>query len=158
VLKSALGLLLLGVSLLAAPREAAALVGHYAAGALNARDLFLPPLNGTFFALYTYFYVADTFRDRNGHAVESVTIRGRTIELDTQINLYNVSPALMWLPKWNVLGGRYAAFVVLSVANPVSTPPSKARTAGSSWTRTPGASATCSCSRSGSSGAGPTST
>jgi hypothetical protein len=24
----------------------------------------------------------------------------------------------MWLPKWDILGGRYAAFVALSIANP----------------------------------------
>jgi hypothetical protein len=118
VLTSALGALLLGASLLAAPREAAALVGHYAAGALNARDLFLPPVNGTFFALYTYFYIADTFRDRNGHAVDSVTIRGRTINLDTTINLNSISPGLMWIPKWEFLGARYGAFLVFSAANP----------------------------------------
>lgn len=93
------------------------MVGHYAAGALNARDLFLPP-SGLYFALYGYFYVADTFRDRNGDRVDSVTIRGRTIKLDTAINLYNVSPALLWAPEWKILGANYGAFVALSVANP----------------------------------------
>ncbi len=43
VAKLARCVVLLVTSLLAAPREAVAVVGHYAAGALNARDLFVPP-------------------------------------------------------------------------------------------------------------------
>jgi hypothetical protein len=51
VLKLARCAVPLGASLLAAPREAVAMVSHYAAGAPNARDLFLPP-SGLYIALY----------------------------------------------------------------------------------------------------------
>lgn len=69
------------------------------------------------FALYTYFYITDTFKDRNGNTVEDVTIQGRTVRLDTQVNLYSIMPAFMWIPKWKVLGARYGAFVGFGPAN-----------------------------------------
>jgi hypothetical protein len=52
------------------PRAAPAIVGHYTAGMPDARDFFLPPEEGLYFAQYTYFYQSDSFRDRKGNPVD----------------------------------------------------------------------------------------
>jgi hypothetical protein len=109
--------LLLAVTLLVPARNAAAVIGHYTPGIANLRDFFQPP-PGVYYTQYNYVYLADTFRDRNGNVVDTATIRGRTIPIDTNINLYAISPMFVWAPDWKILGARYAAYVALSVANP----------------------------------------
>jgi hypothetical protein len=109
--------LLLAASIIDLSRDAEAVIGHYNPGVANLRDFFVPP-NGVYYAQYNYFYNADIFRDRNGNVVDTVTIRGRTIDIDTEIDLYAISPMFIWVPGWEFLGARYAAYVALSVANP----------------------------------------
>jgi hypothetical protein len=109
--------LLLAASIIGLSRDAEAVIGHYNPGVANLRDFFVPP-NGVYYAQYNYFYNADIFRDRNGNVVDTVTIRGRTIDIDTEIDLYAISPMFLWVPGWEFLGARYAAYVALSIANP----------------------------------------
>jgi len=89
-------MLLLGMALgLAAPRLAGA-IGHYVPGLPNARDLFVPP-PGLYLVNYTYWYHADTFKDRNGATVDSFTVNipgqgPRRFSLDTDEVFTEESP------------------------------------------------------------------
>jgi hypothetical protein len=113
-------LLLAGLLVVAGPRAAEA-IGHYQAGLLNARDFFLPP-PGFYFANYTYWYHSDTFKDRTGATVDEITVNipgvgPRTVEVDTELNLVTVVPALMWAPDWDFYGVRWGIFVAQGFAN-----------------------------------------
>lgn len=105
---------------LLAPRLAGA-VGHYAAGLPNARDFFLPPA-GLYLVNYTYWYHADTFKNRDGDTVDSVTVNlpgqgRRTFRLDTDLNQVVVAPTLVWAPDWEFHGVRWASYVLQPFLN-----------------------------------------
>ena len=68
------GAFAVGLLLMLCAGRAHAIIGHYTAGLPNAHDFFLPP-PGLYYAQYDYFYGTDTFRDRNGNSIDSVTIR-----------------------------------------------------------------------------------
>jgi hypothetical protein len=103
------------------PRAASAIIGHFTAGVPNARDFFLPP-EGLYYAQYNYFYLTDSFRDRNGNAVDRLIVPPRlrpprTLPLDVSLNQVAISPAILWAPHFTLLGARYGAYMVLTGAN-----------------------------------------
>ncbi len=105
---------------LAAPHVAGA-VGHYVPGLPNARDLFVPP-PGLYLVDYTYWYHADTFKNRNGTTVDSfpVNVPGqdpRRFSLDTDVNQLALVPTLVWAPDWEFHGVRWAAYAAQAFAN-----------------------------------------
>jgi hypothetical protein len=114
-------MLLLGMALgLAAPRLAGA-IGHYVPGLPNARDLFVPP-PGLYLVNYTYWYHADTFKDRNGATVDSFTVNipgqgPRRFSLDTDVDQLAIVPTLVWAPDWDFHGVRWAAYAAQGFAN-----------------------------------------
>ncbi len=108
----------LALSLLALPRPASAVVGHYAGGFANARDFFLPPVPGLYFAQYSYFYVDGRFRNRNGDPVNTIILPRRQIPIDVSVNVYSLSPMILWSPDWTILGAHYGAFIAPSFGNP----------------------------------------
>ena len=119
--RNAIPRLALAAMLVTAGPRAAGAIGHYAAGVLNARDFFLPPA-GVYFANYTYWYGASTFKDRNGTTVDDFTVNvpgvgPRKVKLDTTLNLVSVFPALTWAPDWDFHGVRWGAFVGQGFAN-----------------------------------------
>src|SRR5262249_44724421 len=78
------------VATLLMPRAASAVVGHYVAGVANTHDFFVPPTEGLFFAMYTYVYHTDSFRDRNGNPVDHLSVPPRfrppsTLPLDVEL-------------------------------------------------------------------------
>jgi hypothetical protein len=104
------------------PRPARAIIGHYTAGVPNTHDFFVPPDEGLFFALYTYVYHTDSFRDRNGNPVDHLIVPPRlrppsTLPLDVTLNQVALSPAILWVPHFTLLGARYGAFLSLGAAN-----------------------------------------
>jgi hypothetical protein len=109
--------LLLAATLVVPAQKAGAVIGHYNPGIANLRDFFQPP-PGAYYTQYNYVYLADIFRDRNGNVVDTARVRGRTVAIDTNVNLYAISPMFVWAPDWTILGARYAAYVALSFANP----------------------------------------
>src|SRR5262249_51085841 len=91
------------------PRPARAIIGHYTAGVPNTHDFFVPPEEGLFFALYTYIYHTDSFRDRNGNPVDHLIVPPRlrppsTLPLDVTLNQVALSPAILWVPHFTLLG------------------------------------------------------
>lgn len=98
-------------------------VGHYAPGVPNAHDFFIPPA-GTYYAQYNYWYRTDTFRNRDGRAIDEVTIfpriprLRRTVKVDVDLDLFVISPVLMYSPDWTILGARIGAYLTQPIANP----------------------------------------
>lgn len=116
-------LLAMAVSLTTAGYGDAGQVGHYAPGVPNAHDFFIPP-PGTYYAQYNYWYHTDTFRNRDGHAIDEVTIFPRVprlrrkVKVDTELDLFVISPAILYSPDWTVLGARVGAYLTQPIANP----------------------------------------
>jgi hypothetical protein len=109
-----LACLAVGMAALLMPRTAPAIIGHYTAGVPNVHDFFVPPEPGLFFAMYTYFYQTDSFRDRNGNPVDHLIVPPRlrpprTLPLDVNLNQVALSPAILWVPNFTLLGARYGA-------------------------------------------------
>ncbi len=116
------GILVLSVLLGALASPAGALeLSHYSPGMPNMHDYFLPPPEAgeLIYDQYNLYYHSDTIRDRDGNEIKSITgPLGNTINLDVSIDQVVLAPAFMWAPKWNVLGGRYGAYIVIPVSNP----------------------------------------
>src|SRR5262245_37103156 len=151
-----LKLVCLGVAMttVLVPRAARAVVGHYVAGVANTHDFFVAPTNGLFFAMYTYIiYHTDSFRDRNGNPVDHLIVPLRfrppsTLPLDVEVAL---SPAILWVPGFTLLGARTAP-TSLRVPPTRTSPRRSRRSTRASSSRRVGASRISSCSRSGCSG------
>ena len=97
----------------------AAEIGHYAGGMPNIRDLVVPE-PGLYANVYNYYYSTDRVNDANGHEVNSVTIGhdpGLTVGIKPDIDVYVLAPALIWVTPWEILGARYAAFILPTFAN-----------------------------------------
>src|SRR5262249_51331530 len=110
-----------GLLLVLCAERADAIVGHYTAGLPNVHDYFIPPA-ALYYAQYFYFYNTDTFKDRNGDSIDSVTIRrgpgtGTVLDLDLNVNQYVIAPAILWSPDWSWNGIRYGAYAVVPLAN-----------------------------------------
>jgi len=102
-------------------------LSHYGGGLANVDDFFIPPPEvGQFlYAQYNFYYFTDTFRNADGDKVDSISFTDRrgmphTIKLDLNIDQFFIAPALMWSPKFTVLGARYGAFAVIPIGNPAT--------------------------------------
>jgi hypothetical protein len=97
-------------------------LGHYGPGVLNLRDFFVPE-PGWYALVYNVFYTTDTFRDRNGDKVDSITINpgpgsGVVIDVDADVDVYTLVPTFLWVAPWELPGGvRYGAYISPTFAN-----------------------------------------
>ncbi len=96
-------------------------LGHYQAGLLNTRD-FAVPEPGFYTLLYTFQYRTDTLKNRNGDEIGTLSRTGPlggtfTVNLDTDVDIFAISPLLLWVSPWEILGARYAAAVAPSFAD-----------------------------------------
>ena len=110
------------VVVLLVPHAAPAIIGHYTAGVPDARDFFVPPEEGLSIAQYNYFYQTNSFRDRNGNPVDHLIVPPRlrpprTLPLDVNLNQVALSPTIVWVPHFSLLGARYGAYISLTGAN-----------------------------------------
>lgn len=67
-------------------------LGHHVPSVANIRDFAVPPAPGFYYEQYNLYYTADTFRDRNGDSVNSLTVGGTTIQVNADVDVYVVSP------------------------------------------------------------------
>jgi len=120
-----IGLSVIALALLigfAGSQAKAAALGHYYPSIFNIRDYFVPAKPGFYYAQYTPYYNSDTYHDRNGNKVNSVVIDppgpgSVTATFDANVHMIVLAPVLMWATPWEILGARYAAYVVPSMAN-----------------------------------------
>jgi hypothetical protein len=92
-------------------------LGHYFPGGFNVRDYIMPD-KGVYAAVYTIYYGSDSVRDASGDEISSVRIAGRTVNLDTELDLYSIAPAVLWNTGWSILGGEYGAYVSVPFGGP----------------------------------------
>jgi len=85
-------------------------VGHYVPGVANIRDFAVPP-PGFYYEQFNVYYGSDTFKNRNGRSLDSVTIGNRTIELDIDVDIFAIVPTLIWVSPFKLLGADYAAYI-----------------------------------------------
>jgi hypothetical protein len=68
------------------------------------------------------FYSTDTFRNKDGDKVSSITINTSqgplAIKVDADVDVYTLAPTLIWVAPWRLPGGgRYGAFISPTFAN-----------------------------------------
>jgi hypothetical protein len=97
---------------------AAGKLGHFAPSVPNIRDYILPS-PGVYYLQYNYYYTTDNLRNRDGDRVDTVTgPLGNPVQIDAQIDMGIFSPALVWVPDFEVLGGHLGAFGVVPFQSP----------------------------------------
>ncbi len=107
---------LLAVLAMAGPAHAGQL-GHYFPGAFNVRDYIMPD-KGVYAAVYAIYYDSHSLRDASGDEISSVSVAGRTLNVDTDLSLYSIAPAALWNSGWKILGAEYGAFVSVPFGGP----------------------------------------
>jgi hypothetical protein len=106
----------------AAARTPAAEIGHFNGGLLNIRDYFVPQPAGVYGALYNYVYITDRLNNPDGDEIHSVTVNpvagpGATVNVNVDVDLYALVPALIWVPDWNPFGLKFGALIAPTFAN-----------------------------------------
>jgi len=110
--------LVIGLSLLTAGRAEAQELGHYGPALADVRDFVMPVKPGFYFKQYTYYYTADKFQDRNGETVSTIPLPGgATANLDVDVGIYVLAPTFMYVSDWEILGARYAAYIIPTFGN-----------------------------------------
>ena len=97
-------------------------VGHFVAGIPSIRD-FVVPEPGFYALMYNYGYSTERVNDAHGSKIDSVTIDPRgplgpfTVNIDIDIDMYALAPALIWVSDYKILGAKYAAYILPTFAN-----------------------------------------
>jgi hypothetical protein len=99
----------------------AASSAHYTPGFYNIRDFFVGA-PGWYVVPYNYFYTSDQFNDRDGNAVNSITIKpgpgpSVTLKVSPSVDIYAFSPTLIWIPPWKLDDVKFGAYICPSFAN-----------------------------------------
>lgn len=114
---------LVGAMAFTAAVTSAGEIGHYNGGFLNLRDYFVPPEPGFYGAVYNYYYTTDQINDKNGNQINSVTLNppgggaGVTLGLNVNVDIYVISPTMIWVSDWKPLGARCGILVAPTFAN-----------------------------------------
>ena len=91
-------------------------LGHYMPGVASIRDFYVPPVPGFYYSQYNLYYTTDTYNDRDGNSVDSITIGSETLNIDSDIDLFAIQPTFIWSTDWHIFGARYAAYIGIPVA------------------------------------------
>ncbi|MGE0649282.1 MAG: transporter [Alphaproteobacteria bacterium] len=93
-------------------------LGHFGPPVADVRDYVMPAQPGFAFKLYTYYYTAETFKNGDGDSVPSIPLpNGRSIDVDIDVSIYVIAPALLWVSDWEILGARYGAYILPTFGN-----------------------------------------
>jgi hypothetical protein len=93
-------------------------VGHYNGGVMDIRDYSVPD-PGFYGVVYNYYYTSDRLNDGNGNQINSVTIKpgpgpGVTLPVSVNVDIYALSPVVMWVAPWEFHDVKYAAYIAPS--------------------------------------------
>ena len=92
-------------------------LGHYMPGVASIRDFPVPPEPGFIYEQYNLLYSTDTYVDRNGNEVSSISIGPATLNIDADIDTFAIQPTFIWVTDKEILGARYAAFAGIPIVN-----------------------------------------
>lgn len=114
----AAAVLALGSSLCCTTPASAGEIGHFTAPLPDLRDFLVPTAPGLYFKQYSYYYHADTFKDRNGDKASEIDLpAGTDVDADIDVNVFILAPTLIWASDWEFLGARYAAYIIPTFGN-----------------------------------------
>lgn len=91
-------------------------LGHYSPGLPQIRDLLVPD-PGFYFVQYFAVYNIDTFRNKNGDKVNSINAGPIKLKVDSDVDVFVVAPAFIWVSPWEILGAQYAAQIIPTFGN-----------------------------------------
>ncbi|MGB5875442.1 MAG: transporter [Bacteroidota bacterium] len=106
--------------------------GHYAPAVINIRDMGYPP-SGLFVITYNLFISSDTYIDREGNELKTLSLGQLdptlpSVDLQIDLNAFSTVPALFWGSSFTLLGGaRYLVGVSPSYVTASGTVVSEAR-------------------------------
>ncbi len=92
-------------------------LGHYLPGVMNIRDIAVPAEAGFYYEQFNIYYTADSYKDRNGNTVNSITIGSVTVEVEGEVDIFAIAPLFMWVTDKKILGGNYAFYISPSIGN-----------------------------------------
>jgi hypothetical protein len=92
-------------------------LGHYMPGVANIRDFVVPPEPGYYLALYNLLYTTDTYKNRNGDTVDTISIGPAVFDVDANIDAYAIQPTFIWGSPKELLGASYAAYIGIPLVN-----------------------------------------
>jgi len=92
-------------------------LGHYLPGVASIRDFAMPAEPGFSYVQYNLLYAADTYKDRNGKTVDSVTIGSTTLNIEADIDSYAFQPTFIWVSPWKFIGASYGAYFGVPLVN-----------------------------------------
>jgi len=92
-------------------------LGHYVPGVASIRDFVVPVEPGFYYAQYNLYYTTDTYKDRNGDSVDSITIGPATINVEADVDAIGIQPTFIWATDWKILGATYAPYIGIPIAN-----------------------------------------
>ncbi len=110
------GVVLLAVVLGTVMLGHASELGHYAPALSRIRDFFVPT-PGFHYIQYHLYYTTDTLRDGDGNKINSIQVGDLTFDVETDVDVFNVVPALTYVTPWQVFGARYGFLVVQPFGN-----------------------------------------
>jgi hypothetical protein len=85
--------------------------GHYVPGIANIRDQVVPAQAGFYYEQYNAFYSTDTYRDKNGDPVDSLSVGPLTIPVEADVDVSVISPLFLWVTEKEIWGANYAFYV-----------------------------------------------
>ena len=94
---------LLAASLGTLSVAAAGEIGHQGGGAFNPGDFFAPP-EGLILAFYGNYYGTSALRDSSGNKLTGFDISGTRVNLDIEIESFQIIPMVIWSPGVKLLG------------------------------------------------------
>jgi hypothetical protein len=86
----------------------------------NIRDFLVPAEPGVYGVVYNYYYTSDRLNNSSGHQISSVNIGpgpGVTVNVNPQVDLYALIPAVIWVFPLDLCGFKLGGYVAPSFAN-----------------------------------------
>ena len=99
-------------------------IGHQGGGAFNPGDYFAPP-KGLIFSLYGNYYNTTALRDGAGNKITGFDLFGQRIDLDINVESFQIIPMVIWSPGVKFLGADVSTLIMpiygqTSIASDVS--------------------------------------
>jgi hypothetical protein len=112
-------------------------IGHQGGGAFNPGDFFAPP-EGLILALYGNYYGTTALRDSSGNKITSVDIFGVGVDLDIEVESFQIIPMIIWSPGLKLFGADVSTLIMpiygqTSIAADLSSLGNGIRIEGDAW-------------------------